>query len=1831
MKNARFNAWLLALGLTAASVSHAAVFVVTNVGDIGAGSLRDAINGVNAACGSGPHTIEFNIAGGGPYTIQPASSLPNLTCSGTVINGYSQPGSSANTDAGAGNNANIQIILNGSSSGGGVGFWLHAPNIEIAGIAIRSFNNGIIITSTAPGAVIRGNYIGTDPGGMTAFGNVTGISMNPVLNVRIGGSAAADRNLITGNGGGIINANGGADLSGLVIRNNQIGGDRGGGTGIGNTGTGIDLFGSTGTTGTVLIENNFVKRNTNGVRVIRNTTVQFNEVNDNSGDGVLVEGDSCTVKSNEIYSNGTSPNGSGVNVNVGGSNATIESNSIYNNARSGIELFGGPATLPNNTIFGNPWTGINNHATQPVSITGTRSYGNGTASGILFNNSNPTNDYSATPPSPPHDGDSTNVSGGAPNYPEITSVTQSGGNTTVSGFLRSDGLSQSYTVELFSNSVSGIRQGEVFEGQVLVVTDANGEGTFTEVLSGLKSHITATATRQLTSETSPYSPAVAATGGAGVTEVTNTNDSGAGSLRAALMFANANCGMGPHTITFNIAGAGPHVIQPLSALLVITCANTVINGYSQPGSAVNTAAAGQSNADIRIRLDGASQGGGDGLSYALGVSGSVRGLSITGFSNAIMAFSSVNVLGNFIGVLPDGVTAAKNNIGVNAGGSGCCAASNVIVGTAAAADTNIISATSSAIFYGSNNGQVINNLLGVDRTGARSAALGSNQGVTAVAGGWNNTNNLQIRGNQFAHLSTVVATQGGSAVFSRNSAVLSNVQRSSSVVLYSEVEINRVIYDAAGSTRIEGNINAQGAGLHRVEVFSNPTVHGPVQTETWMGDIDVSPTGPGLFPFGQTFASAIAQPSVTSTFISAGTTFSPVQLKKPFTLSGTPTPFNGVAGGAAASQILTLTNVAGTPLTLSATPAVVTSGTQFSVSGGTCPGATVPAAGTCTVIISFASPVVVTNTPGGLDITVTSTASNVTNGSIIAETIFRMPLTGTATAAAGPVFSPSATSFTFPATALGLSAATQVLTITNTGTADLNASGAVLTAGDFSRTTTCGAILAQAASCTHTFTFTPTATGARTATLTITTDAPGSPHIINLSGTGVAAGVEPTISFAPSSIPVGGNATLSITIANGNVAAATVNPVTFNYPGGLVNAATPNVSSTCGGTPTAAAGGGTVGFAAAFLIPSGGNCTLSVTVTSLAATNYTVNAAAGAITSDIGSNTLTASATLTVTAAAIAPTVTYAFAPASIVTGAPSTVTITITNGNAVAVSANSFTLTHPLNVVNATPANPASTCPTAAPTATAGASTLDQAAAFTLPPSGTCFFSVDVTSSVPNVYTASVPANTIVTPAGSNVASNLANLTVGLPPATGTLTPATLAFGSISVGGNSAVQSLTLTNTSSTTPLSISAITATGPFSFVAGGTCAVGVPLAVLSTCLIDLRFNPVLAGPASGVATVTTSAGNLTATLGGTGVVALVPNISFSPPFIDFGGVPPTTTSAVVPVTVTNSGTGALSVFGITTSPPFAVQLGMGLPPLAAPPEEAKNAKVVFVCPSGSFSLNPGDSCTLGVRFTPPTTGSFNGAVTIANPGAPLNLSLSGNGGIGKIISAQPGSIDFGNVVINQQSPPQVVNIVGTGFETVTLTGVQVVTGVGATAAEVADFSLSHNCTTLPPAAASGCVATLRFRPGALGPRSADLRITGDFEGGTLLVPLDGNGTASPVPLLGLSVTRFGFGQSPVGTGRALSMILSNTGQLPVTLNAIRPLGDFNVQHNCPTQLPVGGQCSIFPASKPVVPGLRLGSLIIESNAGGSPLVLPLEATGCRLFNVRDGRITTGACLP
>ena len=65
-------------------------FVVSNTGDSGAGSLRQAIIDSNGASGA-TNTIDFNIPGTGVQTIAPLSPLPAIS-NRVLIDGGSQPG-----------------------------------------------------------------------------------------------------------------------------------------------------------------------------------------------------------------------------------------------------------------------------------------------------------------------------------------------------------------------------------------------------------------------------------------------------------------------------------------------------------------------------------------------------------------------------------------------------------------------------------------------------------------------------------------------------------------------------------------------------------------------------------------------------------------------------------------------------------------------------------------------------------------------------------------------------------------------------------------------------------------------------------------------------------------------------------------------------------------------------------------------------------------------------------------------------------------------------------------------------------------------------------------------------------------------------------------------------------------------------------------------------------------------------------------------------------------------------------------------------------------------------------------------------------------------------------------------------------------------------------------------------------------------------------------------------------------------------------------------------------------------------------------------------------
>jgi hypothetical protein len=188
-----------------------------------------------------------------------------------------------------------------------------------------------------------------------------------------------------------------------------------------------------------------------------------------------------------------------------------------------------------------------------------------------------------------------------------------------------------------------------------------------------------------------------------------------------------------------------------------------------------------------------------------------------------------------------------------------------------------------------------------------------------------------------------------------------------------------------------------------------------------------------------------------------------------------------------------------------------------------------------------------------------------------------VPLTGTGTAA---VAAAAPTSLSFGNQLTNTTSAAQVVTVVNTGNANLVVSGVTFTGADptsFAPTTTCTTV-APGGACTVSVRFAPTTAGAKAATLNITSNASNSPATVAVSGTGVAPA--PAIAVSSASLAFG-NQTTNTTSAARTITVSNT---------GTASLAAPTVTKT--GTDAALF---TVVNGCTAALPAGGSCTISVT------------------------------------------------------------------------------------------------------------------------------------------------------------------------------------------------------------------------------------------------------------------------------------------------------------------------------------------------------------------------------------------------------------------------------------------------------------------------------------------------------------------------------------------------------------------------------------------------------------------------------------------------------------
>jgi hypothetical protein len=211
---------------------------------------------------------------------------------------------------------------------------------------------------------------------------------------------------------------------------------------------------------------------------------------------------------------------------------------------------------------------------------------------------------------------------------------------------------------------------------------------------------------------------------------------------------------------------------------------------------------------------------------------------------------------------------------------------------------------------------------------------------------------------------------------------------------------------------------------------------------------------------------------------------------------------------------------------------------------------------------------------------------------------------------------------------------------------------------------------------------------------------------------------------------------------------------------------------------------------------------------------------------------------------------------------------------------------------------------------------------------------------------------------------------------------PTSLAFGSEVVGSATAGQTVTVTNTgTSTLPLVAVRITGQNPEDFSWTTTCRGRI--AVNATCTVSVVFRPTEAGSraasltVSGDTSTAASATSQAVALTGTGVASGTAGVTLSTSSLSFGSEPIGSRTASQTVTVTNSGTGSLSIVSISVTG-------------TDPRDFFGNTD----CPT---QLAAAAKCSVTLSFSPQGTGSRAATLSIADSaaGSPQTVALSGTG--------------------------------------------------------------------------------------------------------------------------------------------------------------------------------------------------------------------------------------------
>lgn len=403
-------------------------------------------------------------------------------------------------------------------------------------------------------------------------------------------------------------------------------------------------------------------------------------------------------------------------------------------------------------------------------------------------------------------------------------------------------------------------------------------------------------------------------------------------------------------------------------------------------------------------------------------------------------------------------------------------------------------------------------------------------------------------------------------------------------------------------------------------------------------------------------------------------------------------------------------------------------------------------------------------------------------------------------------------------------------------------------------------------------------------------------------------------------------------------------------------------------------------------------------------------------------------------------------------------------------------------------------------------------------------------------------------------------------------VSPSSVAFGNVQVGG-SASQTLAIENTGSGS-VSISSVGAAGTGFSVSGPSLP--LTLAAGQSANFTAVFAPKSSGAATGSVSVASNAAGSPAAvaLSGSGTTT---QANVTPASVNFGNVMVGAQSTAV-LTMSNTGGATVTVTQVSASGSGFSVTGPALP----------------------LALTSGRAASFAVAFAPVTATSSTGSVSISSDASngPVTIPLAGAGET-MSVSVSPAAINFGSVNVGASST-QSVAVTNTGTASVI---------VSQASASGAGFAVSAS--SLPVTLAGGQSAALPviFAPTTGGSATGSVSIVSSA--GTSAVALAGSGGTFQLVASPSSVN---FGSIKVGGNSSQPVSLTNTGNSPVVVSQATASTGFTLSGLAlPITLAAGQSASFSVAFSAGAAGNTAGSISIASNAVGSPLSIPLSATG------------------